>query len=188
MAQSEILLDTNSYFRLAKSIHPLLDTIFGDKKYCLYVLAELDYEFKKNKRLKTQFSWVEDEEFQSNRETSLALSKQNKKNIALTIGFLKQHKIDNSLGASRIDILYLAHGHVLSVPVVTDDGDMIQVAKDFNIKTMKTLELMRLMVDCGHIDIHKVKQIVAYWEYIGDIPGNFRTDYKKSLSDYRCSD
>ena len=34
-AQAKILLDSNSYFRLAREIHPLLFQEFGDKNYCL---------------------------------------------------------------------------------------------------------------------------------------------------------
>ena len=42
MPQSKILVDTNSYLRLAKSIRPLLFVPFGDKEYCLYILSELN--------------------------------------------------------------------------------------------------------------------------------------------------
>ncbi len=177
MAQSKILLDTNTYFRLAKSIHPLLDVVFGEHNYCLYVLKELDDEFNRNKRLKTSFSWVDEEEFAINREKRLTLSRKDKNEINLTIGYLRQHKADNKLGISEVDILCLAHGHILGIPVITDDADMLQVAKDFSIQTMKTLELMRLMFDCGYINIEKVRQIVAYWEYLNDKPGGFRNDY-----------
>lgn len=56
MPQSKILLDSNSYFRLAKSIHPLLFQEFGNKKYCLYVLPELDKEYERQPRLKNKIS------------------------------------------------------------------------------------------------------------------------------------
>ncbi len=177
MAQSKILLDSNTYFRLAKSIHPLLDVVFGKESYCLYVLKELDDEFDRNKRLQTQFAWVEEEEYASNRSKRLTLSKKDRKQIALSTEFLQQHKIENELGISKVDILCLAYGHVLCIPVVTDDDDMLQVAKDFSIQTMKTLELLHLMLNCRHIDMHKIQQIVAYWKYIGDKPGGFRKDY-----------
>lgn len=177
MAQSKILLDSNAYFRLAKSIHPLLDVVFGEQDYCLYVLKELDDEFNRNKRLKTEFGWVEEEEYEVNRKKRLTLSRKDKKEISITVEFLRQHKIENELGISEVDILCLAHGHVLDIPVITDDADMLQVAKDFSIQTMKTLDLMRLMFDCGHIDIEKIRQIAAYWEYISDKPGGFRSDY-----------
>jgi len=177
MPQSKILLDTNAYIRLAKSIHPLLDAAFGADKHCLYVLKELDLEFSRNNRLQTSFSWVDEEEYLANRKKNLYLSKKDKRNIELTVDFLKQHKIDNKLSVSEVDILCLAYGHVLDINVVSDDTDMLEVADVFNIKKMKTLELLYLMFECDYVDIKRVRQIVAYWEYISDKPANFREDY-----------
>lgn len=177
MAQSKILLDSNSYFRLAKSIHPLLDVVFGEENYCLYVLKELDDEFQKNRRLQTQFSWVNEEEYAVNRRKRLTLSRKERRQIDLAIEFFQQHKIENNLGVSLVDILCLAYGHVLSVSVVTDDDDMLNVAKHFKMHSMKTLELLHLMLNCGHIDMAIIQQIVAYWKYMSDKPAGFRQDY-----------
>ena len=54
---------------------------------------------------------------------------------------------------------------------------MLDVARMFDIKPMTTLELMSLMLKCGHINMNKVKETVAYWEYISDKPANFRKSY-----------
>lgn len=56
---------------------------------------------------------------------------------------------------------------------------MLDLAGDFNIKTLKTLELLKLMLDCRHIDIAIVRQIAAYWIYAQDTPKSFAVDYKK---------
>ena len=93
MSQSKVLVDTNSYLRLARSIHPLLFQTFGNEEYCLYVLPDLD-----------------------------------------------------------------------------DDSDMLAVAAEFGIKTLKTLDLMKLMVDSDHIDMTKVREVISYWRYWGDMP------------------
>jgi hypothetical protein len=177
MPQSKILLDTNTYLRLAKSINPLLDVPFGEENYCLYVLKELDGEFSSNRRLRTSFHWVDEDEYADNRKKRLSLSRKDKRSIEITVDFLKQHKIDNRLSVSEVDILCLAYAQVLGIPVVTDDMDMIEVAAIFSIKHMKTLDLMRLMLDSGHIDMDRVRQIVAYWEYISDKPASFRKEY-----------
>lgn len=177
MAQSKILLDSNSYFRLAKSIHPLLDTLYGDNNYCLYVLKELDDEFDRSKRLKNKFDWVDEDEYITNRKKRLTTSKQDKRSISITFDMLWDYKIENCLGVSRVDIQCLAQGYILDIPVVTDDADMIQLANDFDIHTIKTLNLMSQMLECDHINMDKVRQIVAYWIYIEDKPGNFRADY-----------
>lgn len=44
MPQSKILVDTNAYLRLAKTVRPLLFVPFGDNEYCLYILPELNEE------------------------------------------------------------------------------------------------------------------------------------------------
>ena len=123
MPSSKILLDSNSYFRLAKSIHPLLNIEFGDKKYCLCVLKELDFEFKKNSNLASKFSWVSDPEFVENRKKRNRLNPQIDKRVQITRGFLRSYKNENHLGTSEVDIICLAHGAILKVPVVTDDGE-----------------------------------------------------------------
>ena len=62
MAQTKILVDSNSYLRLAESIHPLLDNVFGDEEYCLYIIAELNTELNAG-HLRTRFSWVDEDEY-----------------------------------------------------------------------------------------------------------------------------
>ena len=56
---------------------------------------------------------------------------------------------------------------------------MIAVANVFGIKALKTLELMKIMYDCGHITLEKVKEIVAYWRYWKDKPKNMEQDYEE---------
>ena len=177
MPQSKILLDSNTYFRLAKNIHPLLDVEFSDVNYCLYVLKELDHEHARSPRLRSAFSWVDDDEYTENRKKRLTQSKKQRREIQITIDFLKQHKLDNALGVSHVDIVCLSTAHVLNIPVVTDDGDMIELASTFAIQVMKTQDLMHLMLNCGLIDMAKVRQIAAWWTYMRDKPLSFRADY-----------
>lgn len=68
---------------------------------------------------------------------------------------------------------------MLDIQIVTDDSDMLALAEDFNIKTLKTLDILRLMLDCRHIDITVVRQIASYWNYAEDKPKSFALDYKK---------
>ncbi|HEX5362180.1 MAG TPA: DNA-binding protein [Fluviicoccus sp.] len=183
MPQTKILVDSNSYFRLAKSIHPLLFREFGDQQYCLYVLKELDEEYAVNARLKNKFPWVSDPELADNRSHYLAVGRKQKKEIELAFDYIWDHVQTVHKGPSRIDVLYLAHAYVLGLTVVTDDRDMLAVAEEFNISTRKTLSLMRLMCDCGHLDEVKVREIVEYWRYMGDRPADMEKDYRRLFQD-----
>ena len=49
MPQAKILVDTNAYLRLAKTIRPLLFVPFGVKEFCLYILPELNHELENRK-------------------------------------------------------------------------------------------------------------------------------------------
>jgi len=179
MAQSKILLDSNSYFRLARGIHPLLFLEFGDESHCLYVLQALEKEFDRSRRLQQQFPWVDEEEYRRNRSKKLSLSRKNGREIQTTFDLIWDHAVSIENGASRVDIEILSHGYVLEIPIVTDDGDMRKLATIFGVNSMKTLELLAMMHRCGHVEIEKVRQIVAYWEYEGDKPTDCHKDYKR---------
>ncbi len=178
MAQSKILVDSNSYFRLAKSIRPLLSVAFGEENYCLYVLKDLEIEYDRSSRLQSKFEWVNDDEYFDNRKQALTIPRKDKNETQRTIEILENHKYENELGVSPVDINYLAHAYVLDIPVVTDDKDMLELAEDFEIQTLNSLNLLSLMLKCDHINIDKVREIAAYWKFIKDIPGSFKEDYK----------
>ncbi|OGT65901.1 MAG: hypothetical protein A3I13_04015 [Gammaproteobacteria bacterium RIFCSPLOWO2_02_FULL_47_50] len=179
MPESPILLDSNSYFRLAKSIHPLLNIKFGKSEYYLYVLPHLEREFATNQRLNTKFWWVNEPQYKENRQKRLSITVKEKMRIEITADILLDHKRQNGLEISNIDIVCLAYGKILNIPVVTDDVEMREVADEFEILNNKTLELMLLMYECRHITIKKIQEIVAYWEHINDKPANFRSDFMK---------
>ncbi len=179
MARTSILLDSNVYFRLARSVHPLLDREFGESRYCLYVIPDLDAEFRKNPRLRSKFHWVGGPDYTANRQTPLSLSRQQRKEILRAYDFMFNHARTEGLGVSPVDVRALATAYVLDVQVVTDDQDMLRLAGDFGIETMNTLALMRLMLDAGRIDMDRVRQIAAYWQYEKDTPAGFRKDYPR---------
>lgn len=179
MPESRILLDTNAYFRLAQSIRPLLNAAFGDQNHTLYVLKELQTEYEKSPRLTNRFAWVNDPDFVTNRTHRLALTTTEKTEIKRAYDFILDYVRNVHPGVSKVDVLCLAYGEQLKIPVVTDDDEMRQAAKDYGIKTLKTLDLLKLMFDCSHIDMAKVREIAAYWQYMKDTPKAFKADYKK---------
>jgi hypothetical protein len=179
MAQTKILIDSNVYFRLAQSIHPLLQIEFGEVKYCLYVIRDLQAEYDRNPRLRNAFSWVNETEYRRNRACELNISRNARKEIEQAFDFIRNHARDTHPETSKVDINALAHADILDIPIVTDDAAMLDLAQDFNIKTLKTLDLLKLMLDCRHIDMEMVRQIAAYWTYEDDRPKSFSRDYRK---------
>jgi len=62
---------------------------------------------------------------------------------------------------------------------VTDDEDMIRLAKAFGASVMRSLDLLKVMVDQNHINMKKVRAIVAYWRHIDDAPGQLAKHYRR---------
>ena len=85
----------------------------------------------------------------------------------------------DALGVSAVDVSVLAHASVLEIGVVTDDTDMRALGKSFGIEIMSTLALLKLMLDAGHIDYARVRQIAAYWRHERDVPAKFGPDYRR---------
>jgi len=179
MTPSRILVDSNAYFRLARSIHPLLNLAFGDKQYCLYVIKELQAEYNRNPRLISAFSWVNDQKYVENRSHWLQITKEEKQEIRRSYDFILDYARNVYPGVSNVDVLLLAHAEQLHIPVATDDEEMRIVASDYGIATYKTLELLKLMLDCHYIGIEKIREIAGDWTYLNDMPKDFKTDYKK---------
>ena len=175
--QSRILIDSNAYFRLAQSIHPLLSQEFGSKRYCLYIIDGFEYEYFRSSRLKTSFSWVQQEEYTKNRAQKINRSKKEKNETAFNLEYLNETAKELELTTSPVDSEALALVMTLSIPVVTDDSDMLKLASEYEIRTMKTLELMKLMLDEGHIDNQKIDVITSYWDYSKDFPKDFVKDF-----------
>ncbi len=179
MSQCRILVDSNAYFRLAKSIHPLLNVVFGDKQYCLYVIKELQVEYNRSFRLKNAFPWVNDPEYVKNRSHVLEVTKKEKSEIKRAYEFILDYVRYVHPDVSKVDVRCLAYAEQLSISVVTDDEEMRIVAGAYGITAYKTLELLKLMLDCHYIGIEKIREIAGYWNYLNDMPKDFKTDYKK---------
>jgi hypothetical protein len=177
MAQSKVLIDTNAYLRLAKTIRPLLFVPFGEKKYCLYVIPELNDELT-NKRLSSQFPWTTEEEYEENRKFFPKLSGKQKKSIADTFIHIWEFVKSDFPGPSKVDALYIAYAIELKIPIVTDDQDMTELAETFDVQVMPTLGLLKIMLNAGHTDVKTINGLVEYLRLF-DKPANLDSDYRK---------
>lgn len=178
MPLSKLLIDTNSYLRLAQSIRPLLDNPFCEQQYCIFVLEDLNEELT-YKRLSNKFPWAAEPEYIENRAKYPTASNKQKKEIQTNYEHMLEYAYSLQITPSKVDIRYIAYGLELEIPVITDDKDMSDLAKEFGVKILSTLELLKLMLDCGHIDIKKVQSISTYLTYSNDEPINFKHDLER---------
>jgi len=181
--KTTILVDSCSYFRLAKSIHPLLKNPFCEEKHVLGVIKELNDEYNKNPSLKHKFFWVNEPGFVENRKQCFRLNQAQKSDIKNTFYFLRETARDEKYGVSRVDLTALCYALVLFIPIVTDDTDMLMLAKEYDIKTFTSLEIMKLLLDCEAISMKEVRAISAFWIYLKDTPKSFKASYKKLFNE-----
>lgn len=152
---------------------------FGNECHCLYVIRELQQEFDRSPRLQTKFHWVNEPQYVENRRRTITIPRKAAKEIAVTISVIEGEARQRQLGVSPVDARALATASVLQVPLVTDDGDMLALAAAFDIEAMKTLDLLRLMVDCGHATMQQVISAAGYWRYARDLPKDYDKDFRR---------
>ena len=180
MAILKILIDTNVYFRLAQSIHPLLRTSFGSPPNQLFITEDLEKEFKSSSRLQLKFGWFTQTEYVENRKGVLSLSNKQKKQFKSDWDTVLG--ISNQLGyvnLSKEDINGITYALLLGVCLVTDDLGMRDVAEQLGVSVMSTLELLKLMVDHSHVELKAAKSIAGYWSAMADSPSDLKEQFKK---------
>ena len=179
MPQTKILVDTCSYFRFAQNIHLLLAASFGKANFTLYAHEELAKEFSRTTRLHNKFDWFLRKDYVANSASLLQIGRKERKGIEQTFEFMWAHVQAENLKPSPVDVRILATASELSLRMVSDDQDLLGMANDYGVHADTSLALMRLMMDEGHVDIDRVRLVVAQWTYDNDRPANFVADYRK---------
>jgi rRNA maturation endonuclease Nob1 len=168
------ILDSNAYFRLAISIHPLLGQTFGkstNERYVLRVISQLDAEYSRNSRLQHKFHWVSKKKYKDNRQAEqLKITSKQRALVEQARSFIIQTEGDLDCNLSLVDATALAVGFVKQQPVVTDDKDMCTVANALGLEVWSLLQLLKLMLDEEHIDLEKVVEVAELLDYENDLP------------------
>lgn len=180
-----ILLDSNAYFRLARTIHPLLAGTFGEPPpYSLLVLKVLDGEYLSSARLRSKFEWVNRQEYRTDRaENCYTAMGKPAKQVEAAFSYLEQHAREKGFDLAPEDVRALAVGLARSCPVVTDDKGMVQVAKSFGVVTWSVVKLLKVMVTEQRIEEAKVDELLEYLDYENDLPMS-KTELRKLYADY----
>jgi len=179
MSQTKLLVDTCSYFRLAQNIHPLLAVAFGKAGYTLYAHAALTREFERTTRLQTKFDWFMGREYVENRARPLLIGRKEAKAIETTFEFMWEQVKAENLKPSPVDVRILATAAELELRMISDDQDLLAMAKDYGVHADNSLEVMKLMLDEGRVDLDLVRRVVSQWIYDRDTPADYRRDYRR---------
>jgi hypothetical protein len=174
-----ILVDSNSYLRIARELHPLLGRNYGTIPYLLNIHRNFEDEYSSNSRLQNKFHWVNERQFVDNRQANLIRYRgPHIGNIILfeKMPHIRAYKQINKLTISNVDIMILASALVLNIPVLTDDPDMLSTAEEFEIVTIKTIPFLAYLFENSEVTLVMVSSIFRNWEAIGDCPTNYNSD------------
>jgi hypothetical protein len=178
-----VLLDTNAYLRLAKRIKPLLGREFGQKKYVLTILKDVEEEVRRNPKLSFKFPWFDDGDLAQERLAKrVRLTKDERADIEARVSVLRAHVLENAAEfvsngrspPSPTDCYCLAFGQVRPGIVVTDDLGMHQLAETFEIEIWHGHELLKKMHSAKFIDGDLVREIYSALEANDDLPQTWR--------------
>lgn len=173
-----VLLDTNTYLRLAKRIRPLLGVTFGQKKYVLTVLKDVENEVRRSRALSYQFPWFDTEEFGAERDAAiLRLTATEKAALASAESVLHGYvlaEVDRYTTGGRhppspTDCRVLAFSQVREAIVVTDDLGMHLLAQAFEIPIWHGWELLDKMRSAKMVSNELVREIYEAMERNGDL-------------------
>ena len=173
-----VLLDTNTYLRLAKRIRPLLGVRFGQRDYVLTVLKDVEDEVRRNRTLRFRFPWFDDEAFGTERDAShIRLNETEKTALETARSVLRGHVLSDvnpyTTGGrqppSDTDCRVLAFGQIREAIVVTDDLGMHLLAKEFELPIWHGWELLSKMKAAKKVDNDLIRDIYDALERNGDL-------------------
>lgn len=172
------LLDTNTYLRLAKRIRPLLGVEFGQKRYVLTVLKDVEDEVRRSRTLRFKFPWFDNEDFGDERDAARVRLKADERLLLdNTQSVMRGHvlsEVDRYTTGGRqppsdTDCRVLAFGQVREAIVVTDDLGMHLLAEDFEIPIWHGWQLLAKMKTAKVVNNDLVKEIFEALEANGDL-------------------
>lgn len=180
---TEVLLDTNTYLRLAKRIRPAVGRQFGQMPYVLIILKAVEDEVHQSSKLRFRNPWFDEPEFAQERMAKqVRLSAVDKKQIALVRDVLLgivQLDIDKYTSHKRsppgpTDCWLLAYAQVKDAIVATDDLGMHTLAAEAGLRVWHGYELLSKLKTAKVVDSQKVRDIFEALEANGDLTETWR--------------
>ena len=180
---TEVLLDTNTYLRLAKRIRPAVGRQFGQVPYVVVILKAVEDEVHRSPRLKFHNPWFDEPEFAQERLAKVKrLSADDRSAMTLVQDVLLgmvQMEVDKYTSHRRhppgaTDCWLLAYAQVKNAVVVTDDLGMHTLASEVGLKVWHGFELLAKLKTEKVVDNELIREIYDALERNGDMTETWR--------------
>jgi hypothetical protein len=174
-----VLLDTNTYLRLAKRVRPFVGLKFGQVPYVLTILKVTEDEVHRNPHLQFRNPWFDQADHTQERMAKqVRLTVVEKAQIeaaqSVLLGWVRMD-VDRFTSQGRsppgaADCWLLAFGQVRPAIVVTDDLGMHELVKDFpEIKLWHGYELLAKLRTAKVVGDHLIRAIYEALEANQDL-------------------
>jgi len=180
---TEVLLDTNTYLRLAKRIRPAIGRQFGQVPYVVVILKAVEEEVHRNPKLQFKNPWFDEPEFAQERMAKqmrlTAAEKQDMKLVQDVLMSTVQLDIDQYISHGRsppgaTDCWLLAYVQVKDAIVVTDDLGMHVLAAEVDLKVWHGFELLAKLKSAKVVNNDLVREIYDALERNNDMTETWR--------------
>jgi len=184
MARRTILVDSCVYLRLARRVHPLLDTPFGADGHLLQIIAEFEAEYTKQERLHAIHPWVNDAQYSANRTSPVVLPHELVRRHTDAVRVVDECAWERDIALSRVDISALATALLLECWLATDDVGLRDVALVLEVETIGSVELLRFLVNESRLNTEEAHDVLDYLVSLPDLPASFRHDCARHFPDF----
>jgi hypothetical protein len=156
----------------------MLGKPFGERKYVLTVLRDVEDEVKRNSALRSKFPWFNEVDLKTERlATQVRLSADEHRKLNSATSVLRGHVLqdvdrytrNDRSPPSEVDCRVLAFGQIRDAIVVTDDLGMHLLASDFEIPIWHGPELLAKLRTHKIAANDVVRKIYAALEANGDL-------------------
>ena len=186
-----LLLDTCAYLRLARRVKPLLGVEFGQKRYVLTVLPDVEQEVLRSGRLRHLFPWFSSDQTAAAERLaqSVRLTAAQRQELEIAARFLHDWVVEEAVSfasrgrtpPSRVDCRVLAFDQTHGATIVTDDLAMHDLAGTFDIEVLHGHELLAKLRTAKLIDNALVREIYEALDRNGDLPASWRAAKHKTF-------
>lgn len=189
---SVALIDTTSYLKLGRALHPLLGRAVGLPPRICRTISEVDREFEGKESLSATFYWVPQVEYADNRKENLLSAMQigmkDVMNWRTQIqGFARmnanEYRKRNLTPPSPADALLIAYAvvitqlHGIRAAVVSDDGGVRFTVEELDLcDALSGYQLLELFLTHQYVDLPKVKALYSELDYLSELPADWRTN------------
>lgn len=136
-------------------------------------------EYLLQPRLHSKFEWVIAERHVVDRKRlRLRLQQHEVELIRKNKQFVADGNAELGLGCSPFDMECLVTAMAKGCTLVSDDLDLVALAKEYECPVLSTIQLLGLLCKNSQATQQEVIDIIKMWVWLGDVPSNWKNDYK----------